>query len=99
MAKTIKERSEQLRAYLDAVSELERAENAAVWMVFEAMDIHDSVPKDWFGGVSRFLTQVPLDELTDAAKISLRSKPYSEKQRFKYFCGIAWRLFRRGESS
>jgi hypothetical protein len=99
MASTIKERSAQLKAYLDAAAELEALQHATVWAVFEAMDIDDSVPKDWFGSVSRFLTRIELAELINAARVALRAKPYSEKWRFKYFCGICWRLFNQESAS
>ena len=73
MASTIKERSAQLKAYLDAAAELEALQHATVWAVFEAMDIDDSVPKDCFGSVSRFLTRIELAELINAAKVALRA--------------------------
>ena len=58
-----------------------------------------SMRRDWLRSIKTFNKQLPLHELLDAAELAYAKKPYSDKQRFSYFCGICWNKIREGETS
>lgn len=93
------EREEQLRGYTEVMMAIrERLEDEA-WMVAEILK--HGASKGWshshFESVKRFVNQLGLTECLQAADLARARKPYSDPQRFKYFCGICWNIIRRRE--
>lgn len=90
------EREEQLRCYTEIMASIrERLEDEA-WQVADILE--PGASSGWsrakFESVKRFVRELGVVKCIDAAEIAFCKKPYSEAQRFKYFCGICWRMIR-----
>lgn len=90
------EREEQLRGYTDVMMAIrERIEDEA-WTVAEVLKpgASDGWNRSYFESVKRFVNELGVSECLKAADMARSRKPYSDSQRFKYFCGICWNLIR-----
>lgn len=99
-AELLQEREDQIRAFNDLVAAKRQRVEDTAWTVadvfLEAWG-KDSIRRDWFASIERFVEMLSLDDLIEAAQIALRKFPRSKRQCFPYFCGICWRKA-RGES-
>jgi hypothetical protein len=97
-AAILREREEQIRAFNLAVSEkLARIEDSA-WAVADILIEawgEDGIRRDWFTSIERFVGELPLDEVIEAAKLATTRMRFSKRKCFLYFCGICWRKIRR----
>jgi hypothetical protein len=50
--------------------------------------------RDWLRSIKTFNEQLPLHVVLDAAELAYARKPYSDRTRFLYFCGICWNKIR-----
>jgi len=92
-AKRIKECEEQLAEYRKAIdSQNERIESDCWEVVREIFgDDTDSIRKDWFASVKRFVLSLDILDVISAANIASSKKHFcSDKKKFTYFCGICW---------
>lgn len=96
-AARVAEAEEQLAGYRAIMREVEERKEADVWEVIEALFGATETTHARFQSVARFLERLPLHEVKDAANIARGAKPWSEPQRFKYFCGICWRKIERAQ--
>jgi HNH endonuclease len=96
-ATEIQEREQQIAAYRETVEKrLDRIENDA-WTVADIIKpgCYDTgISRDWFRGIKHFNEKLPLDFVLGAAESACARMPYSDRQRFLYFCGICWRKIR-----
>ena len=98
-AEEIKEREAQLLGYRQIVQQRADRIEDDMWAVADALVKEAStkgMQRDWLYGIKTFVKQLPLDVVLDAAELAYARKPYSDQQRFKYFCGICWNKIREG---
>lgn len=88
------EAEEQLAGYRDIMRQVEARRESDVWEVIEALFGVTTTTNARFGSVQQFLKKLDLFEVKEAAQIARAAKPYSEPQRFKYFCGVCWNKIR-----
>lgn len=93
-AAEIAEREEQLAGYSAVLAaRRERIEND-VWRVFSMLRPGaEKVPRDDFASVKRFVEQLGVEPVLDAAEIALNSS-VPDRAVFKYFCGVCWNKVR-----
>lgn len=91
------EREEQLRGYSAVMMEIRDRIEADAWAVAEKIQpgASDGWSAAWLESVKRFVEKIGVFECLDAADIARAKKPYSEAQRFRYFCGVCWRKIER----
>lgn len=93
----IAEREAQLRGYREIMDQkAERIENET-WEVAEVLEPGSSEKgfnrRNLFS-IGKFIEKLGIHEVKDAAGYAYHRKPWSENQRFKYFCGICWKKIR-----
>lgn len=100
-AAEIQERERQIAAYRETVEKkLDRIDEDA-WVVAEELcpgSYEHGIRRDWFRGIKHFNEKLPIDVVLNAAEIASARKPYSDRQRFLYFCGICWRKIREEDA-
>lgn len=100
-AAEIKEREEQLLGYRDIIQEhLQRVDDDK-WQVADALipkSSENGLRRDWLRSIKTFNERLPLHEVMDAVEIAWAKKPYSDRQRFLYFCGVCWNKIRGGQN-
>lgn len=96
-ATEIQEREDQITGYREIMqASIDRIEDD-MWRVADALYHEASVKgtrRDWLQSIKMFLTKIDYYEVLDAAEIARANKPYSDRQRFAYFCGICWNKVR-----
>jgi hypothetical protein len=90
----VAEAEEQLAGYRQIMREVEARKEADAWEVIEALFGETKTTRDRFSSVQQFLKRLDLFEVKEAARIAHAAKPWSEPQRFKYFCGVCWNKIR-----
>jgi hypothetical protein len=90
----IAEAEEQLAGYREIMRQVEARKEADAWEVIEELFSTQETTKARFDSVLTFLKRLDLFEVKEAARIARAAKPYSELQRFKYFCGVCWNKIR-----
>jgi hypothetical protein len=99
-AAEIEEREAQILGYREIIqARRDRIEDDA-WDVADALIPNSSTEgmrKDWIRSIRMFVERLPFHSVIDAAELASIKKPYSDKQRFLYFCGICWNKINRGE--
>lgn len=96
-AAEVAEREAQLRGYFDIMEAKRERLNDETWRVMdEFYPGKDSVPRDEFQSVTRFIERVGVHAVLEAAEIAMASKVWPAK-RFRYFCGICWNMIRKAE--
>lgn len=92
-AAAIQEREEQIAGYRAIMQAQVEREEKDCWAVVEVLfpvDHNDGIRKDWFHSIKTFIRKLDIHSILEAAEIALARKPYSNNQRFRYFCGICW---------
>lgn len=93
-AQEIEEREAQLSGYRAiAAQRMARIENDA-WQVAENLEPNsstDGIRRDRLRSIKLFNERLPLDQVIEAAEIALARFPFSDYQRFRYFCGVCWK--------
>lgn len=97
-AARVAEAEEQLAGYREIMRQVEARKEADVWEVVAALFGTTETTHARFESIKRFLERLPLHEVVEAGGIARGAKPYSDPQRFKYFCGVCWRKIERAES-
>ena len=97
-AARIAEAEEQLAGYREIMRRRDERKEDDAWEVVTALEGVAKTRTVRLNTVIRFLERMPLHEVLDAARVAMRTKPYSDPQRFKYFCGVCWRKIERAES-
>lgn len=98
-AADIAEIEAQLAGYRKIIQGREDRIYADMWQVAEALapgSPQTGMRKDWLRSIKTFNQRLPLHEVIDAAELALARKPFSDPQKFKYFCGICWNKVRDG---
>lgn len=96
-AARVAEAEEQLAGYREIMRAVEARKEADAWEVVEALFGVTETTNARFNSIQSFLKRLDLFEAKDAAQIARAAKPYSELQRFKYFCGVCWRKIERAQ--
>lgn len=95
----IEEREAQIRGYNEVMqSRLRRMDNEA-WKVAEILSPGADSEDMGFGRaelitVRRFIEQLGVFDVIEAAEIAYLKVKHSEYQRFRYFCGVCWKKIR-----
>lgn len=99
-ATEVAEREEQIKGYNYVLQmKAARIEDDA-WAVAAALsgqEYIESFNRLDLLSIKRFLEKLPVSDLLDAADISMANIPWSEKKRFKYFCGVCWNRIREAD--
>lgn len=97
-AEELKEREQQLRGYRQILDERENRLYDEQWEVAEILSPGCSDGQGFnrrdLLTIKRFLEQMGIHAVRRAAEIAYVKLPRSEYQRFKYFCGVCWRMIR-----
>lgn len=97
-ARDAKERAAQVQAHAKMVRDAATAMDDACWGIAELL--HPGASGGWssdkFNGVKMFIDKIGYARTLDAAYISEGSGHHGAR-RFRYFCGICWRLVREGQ--
>lgn len=99
-AETVKEREEQIRGYSEVMAaRRERLEDESWQALEEFMRVFrtDSVSREEFASVKRFVETLGIDTVIWAVDLALARKPYYPSSCFRYFCGICWNKVRGGD--
>lgn len=96
-ASRVQEAEEQLAAYTAMMRGIEERKEAEAWEVIEALFGETTTTHARFNSVRMFVDRLTLHEMLEAARIARAAKPWSEPQRFKYFCGVCWNKIRSFE--
>ena len=93
------EREEQLQGYTRVMLAIRERVEGEAWMVAEVLKpgASNGWNRAYFESVKRFVNELGVSECLQAADLARSRKPYSDPQRFKYFCGICWNIIRRSE--
>jgi hypothetical protein len=96
-AEEIKEFEAQLLGYREVVQQRTDRIEDDMWTVADVL-VKDAskngMHRDWLRGIKTFNERLPLHVVLDAAELAYARRPYSERQRFLYFCGICWNKIR-----
>jgi len=95
----VKEREDQLSGYRAVMQAHADRIEEDIWLVAEAINpgsMENGFRRDWLQSIKKFNEYLPLHEVIDAAELALARKPYSQSQRFRYFCGICWNKVKEG---
>jgi hypothetical protein len=95
-------RIEELEAQLAGYRAIAMAREARIEADFwDIVDIltgqRQETSHEIFNAIKRFLEKLPIDEVMDAASVARAFRTYSDRRRFKYFCGVCWRKIRPPE--
>lgn len=93
----VQEREAQIAGYREVMQiSLDRIEDDMWRVANELIDgsSEKGFRRDWLVSIKNFNSKLDLHEVIEAAAIARSRKPYSEKQRFNYFCGICWNKVR-----
>lgn len=92
-AAEVAEREEQIRGYNEIMQGRRDRIEEETWLVAEEMfpDARKGMRRDNFMSITTFLKRLSFDEVLEAAEIARAKMPWSEKQMFRYFCGICWK--------
>jgi hypothetical protein len=99
-AAEIQEREAQLQGYRDVIEAQQDRIDTDMWDVADALvkgSREKGMRRDWLRSIKTFNDRLSLHVVLDAAELAWAKKPYSEKYRFLYFCGICWNKIREGK--
>lgn len=93
------EREAQLAGYAAVMQAVRDRIEADTWQVLDAIIPGSSsgTTHAKFESVKRFVKEIGKVACLEASDIAWNKKPYSDPQRFKYFCGVCWRKLERGD--
>lgn len=97
-AAEIAEREEQLFAYNKLLLAVRQRIEDEAWEVVEELEGTcevESYDKRHFDSIQMFLEKLPASDVVKAARIAA-GKYFDSNRKFKYFCGICWRVIREG---
>ncbi len=100
-AALLREREDQIVAFNDLLSAKRERVEASAWVVAEVFIdawAEDSIRRDWFASIERFVDKLTLDDLVGAAGRAVQKQPRNKSACFSYFCGICWKLIKEGGS-
>lgn len=93
------EREAQLRGWADIMRQKRERLDAEAWQVAEILYPGcESVLKSELASIRRFLERLGLPLVQDAAEVASATSIYSDKRRFRYFCGVCWNRVRELEA-
>jgi len=99
-AAQVAEREAQIAGYSEIMeAKRERLEDE-MWRVADTL--HENASNDGFAkadllSIKRFIERLGFYEVLEAADIAHLKKPFSDNQRWKYFCGVCWKKIRDAE--
>lgn len=94
-----KEREEQLAGYAAVMQAIRDRIETDTWEVLDAVipGSSEGTTTARFESVKRFVKEIGKFACLEASDIAWGKNPYSDPQRFKYFCGVCWRKIERGD--
>lgn len=96
-ASDIAEKEEQLRGYHEIIEARRNRIEQECWRVADVFDPKNSTTgfnRADFQSIKRFVEQIGLHEVIDAAEIAMAKSLWSNKKTFAYFCGVCWSKIR-----
>lgn len=94
-ADKIREAEAQLAGYREVVADREARQDADAWVVIDELFSRQETTRANYQSVRRFLAQLDLDAVVDAARVARAWNGYSDPKRFRYFCGVCRRKIER----
>ena len=90
------EREEQIRGYAEIMQARKDRIDNDCWSALEPYFDHfcpedPNIRRDWLSSIKRFVSELGVYEVEEAAEIAVSKCPHSERQAFKYLCGICWK--------
>lgn len=97
-AKEVQEREQQLLGFQEILEQRRQRVDDECWRVMRTLygESCNSVPRDEFMSVRRFVDRLGVHEVVEAAEISLAAR-VSQWKRFRYFCAVCWNKIRKLE--
>lgn len=98
-ASEAREREAQLAGYSAVMQAVRERIEADTWEVLDAVipGSSNGTTHAKFESVKRFVSGIGKEACLEASGIAWGKKPYSDPQRFKYFCGVCWRKLKGGD--
>lgn len=94
-AAEVAEREEQLRGYQAVLEARRQRLDDEAWRVLDMFHPNtESVPRDQFNSVRRFVDTLGVHVVMDAAEVALTAGNVSYRNVFRYFCGVCWNRIR-----
>lgn len=98
-AARVNEAEAQLAEYRAIMLQYEERKDDDAWQVVEALYGEAKTTVDRFKSVGTFLGRLPFEAVMGAANATYSATPhFSNSRRFRYFCGICWRLVREADA-
>lgn len=97
----IKERETQLLGYNNILTAKANRLEEQAWQVaaaLERVDWLEDYPSRDFMSIKRFLEELPMQKILDAADITKAKGLRGSSRHFKYFCGVCWGMMREARN-
>ena len=97
-AAEVEEREAQLAGYAAVMESARERLEQDTWRVADALQTGASngYSLSKFNSIKNFVEKLGVHDTLRATEIAWARKPYSDHQRFKYFCGVCWTMIRDG---
>lgn len=93
------EREEQIAGYAAVMEARRKRVEADVWRVAVALcdGAEDGYPRASLTSIERFVAQLGVHAVLEAADLARSRFSHSEARAFRYFCGICWKRIREAD--
>lgn len=89
------EREAQVRGWAEVLREKRERLDAEAWDVAEVLYPGcESVLKSELASIRRFIERIGFPLVQEAAEVAAATSIYSDRRRFRYFCGVCWNRVR-----
>ena len=91
------EKEAQIRGYSEIMAAQRQRVDDDAWDVADLfIDCHQTkgIRRDWLQSIRQFVERIGVHECIRAMELAVARKPWAEKDCFRYFCGICWRIAR-----
>lgn len=97
-AAEIQEAEEQLQGFQDVLRAARERLESQTWVIVEMLfGPVESVKRDDFNSIKRFIESLGMEQVIEAADVALSSGVYPVSRRFRYFCGVCWNKVREAK--
>lgn len=94
-AKRVAEAEAQIKGYAEVLaSQRQRIEDEA-WEIIDALFGVTELRRDWYVSVKRFVEMIGFHACLDAVDATSIREFYTREDRFRYFCGVCWKMARQ----
>lgn len=95
-AEEVAEREAQIAGYAAVIEAARKRVEADAWTIAVVLNHRaaDGYPRDRLNSIKRFLQDLHVGDLLEAADAAVLRFPHAEARAFRYFCGICWKRIR-----